>query len=151
MSGVYKAKRKQSSFQVFENCKTLRTKITEYILNDFDLEGKLKEKHFFFLNEERTTLLTYVRNVSTSISIANAIYITNLEEYKERRLWQDRAIAWCCTLKQELQYIIAVLSKDINVDKYTDITLEINKEINLIKNWRQSENHFKNELLENLG
>lgn len=151
MSGVYQALRKKSTFQVFEDCTSLRNKLTEYILQDFDLNGKLKDKHLFFLEEERKTILTYVRNVSTSIAMANSIYITNLEEYKERRLWQDRAIGWCGSLKQELQYIIETLNKEINTNKYTDLCLDIDKEINLIRNWRQSENHFKIEFKEELG
>lgn len=151
MSGVYQALRKKSTFQVFEDCTSLRNKLTEYILQDFDLNGKLKDKHLFFLEEERKTILTYVRNVSTSIAMANSIYITNLEEYKERRLWQDRAIGWCGSLKQELQYIIKTLNKEINTNKYTDLCLDIDKEINLIRSWRQSENHFKTEFKEELG
>lgn len=151
MSGVYQALRKKSTFQVFEDCTSLRNKLTEYILQDFDLNGKLKDKHLFFLEEERKTILTYVRNVSTSIAMANSIYITNLEEYKERRLWQDRAIGWCGSLKQELQYINGTLNNEINTNKYTDLCLDIDKEINLIRNWRQSENHFKTEFKEELG
>ncbi len=48
---------------------------------------------------------------------ANDLFVTNLLEYEQRRLYQDKAIANCDVLKQELQSIVDVMS-GLNINKY---------------------------------
>lgn len=146
MSNVYKAQRKPSSFEVFDNAIKMRRYITEYVLTDFAIDGKLERMEKYFLNDERKELLNDIRMIVVCLTMANSIFINNKEEYEERRLWQDRAIGYCNRLNQELQYVISTLSSKINVNKYTLIEKDIKHELNLIKAWRKSENHFKTEL-----
>lgn len=48
---------------------------------------------------------------------ANDLFVTNLLEYEQRRLYQDKAIANCDVLKQKLQSIVDVMS-GLNINKY---------------------------------
>lgn len=146
MSNVYKALRKKSEFDVIDKATELRNQITEYIYNDFDVE-KLSDKNKEFVIEERKAMINYLRLATSYLELANRIYVTNLREYEERRLNQDKAIGMLGNIQQELQFIKTTLKKEnININKYTTCCTLIEQEIQRVKNWRQSENHFKNDL-----
>ena len=66
------------------------------------------------------------------------------DRIKERRIEMDRAMACCNALQDELQYIGECLYADLN--KYTNLVLEIQKEFNMIKSLRQSDNRFLKDL-----
>lgn len=170
---VIKAKRKQSQFEVFNHWYQTRKEITTLMLFDFGLHPERQEKALlhrlnipdpaqlqgealerynqhkrrlaglvnWFLEQERNTIHNCIASVNEHISVANSIYPTCLTELEERRLHQDIAVGQCWRLKQELQYTIETLEVDIN--RYLRIAEMIDKEINLIKAWRKSDNKFK--------
>ena len=72
---------------------------------------------------------------------ANSIYPTYYEELVERRVHQDLAIGQCYRLVQELQYAIETLPVDVN--SFLRFGEDIQREIDLIKGWRKSDNKFK--------
>lgn len=172
---VIKSKRQESPFQVKDTFYHLRDRITELALNDFGYKpDKVKERllkryngdlsteerlhkynalvkrqeayNKWFMEEERKAIIDCLRDVMTEIFLANSIYPTSMDELMMRREHQDVAIGHCNRLKQELQYIIRTLPVDMNC--YTDIALEIEREIKLLKGWRKSDNKFKNKFLE---
>lgn len=59
---------------------------------------------------------------------------------------QDLAIGQCYRLVQELQYAIETLPVDMNT--YFRFSAQIQKEIDLIKGWRKSDNKFKRAISE---
>ena len=59
-------------------------------------------------------------------------------EADERRLCQDRAIADCESLLQELQLVIDILPVD--GEKYMRYVEMVEKEIALLKGWRKADN-----------
>lgn len=170
---VIKRKRNESQFEVFHQLFNLRKKITYVLLNDFGYsrlkQDKRNIKYFgnknyeemseseksrydifqrrmdsfdeWYILDERTAIVNCLRNIVNEVFLANSIYPTCMEEYTERRLHQDRAIGYCYGLTQELEYVIETLPVDIN--KYTEFADMIQKEINLIKGWRKSDNKFK--------
>ena len=73
-------------------------------------------------------------------SRANTLYVSkgNRTEYELRRAYQDKAIGCCFVLYQELQYIISMFGTDLN--KFIPILESIEKEVDLLKGWRQSDN-----------
>ena len=122
-------------------------------LNSLDIpEQERYQKHkrrmasvvSWFLQEQRSSVMSCIRNVTEEVFVANSIYPTCLEELTERRLHQDRAIGQCFRLKQELQYTIEILEVDIN--RYANPAKMIDKEISLLKAWRKSDNKFKKNL-----
>lgn len=73
---------------------------------------------------------------------ANDLFVTNLLEYEQRRLYQDKAIANCDVLKQELQSIVDIMP-GLNINKYKTSIKMIDKEIVLMKSWRKSDIRLK--------
>lgn len=172
-------KRKQSDFEVIKHFYRLRRDMTELILRDFGFSEKKYNKklskmfggipydelndsqkdHYdkkaslndafmeWYIGHQRGIIIDCIGNVTKHIFIANSIYPSAIEELTERRIHQDIAIGECFRMLQELQYTIETLPVDIN--KYHIFIENINKEINLLKAWRKSDNKFKRALSEN--
>lgn len=84
--------------------------------------------------------------------MANSIYPTDdflNDEYALRRKYQDIAISECYSLSQELQYIVACF--DTNINKLQTILDRIEKEVDLLKGWRQSDNKKRKDKLKKLS
>lgn len=130
-------------FQTICNAYDIHKELVTYLMNDFGVEGKLSETDEWILKQFRTDLYSDSRKLITCLEIANAIYITNIEEYNERRLNMDRGIGYCNVLKADCQRVITTFRGRINVNKYEKVTDLILKEINMIKGWRKSDNKIK--------
>lgn len=170
---VLKSKRKESQFEVFHHLYKMRKEVTDLLLRDFgyDYERSVKkiEKSFggrkpeelsedektryeyvtsknesfaqWFILDERKVITDCLRDITKEVFIANSIYPMYMEELVERRLHQDLAIGQCYRLTQELQYVIETLP--VNVNKYLRFAEMIQKEIDLLKGWRKSDNKYK--------
>lgn len=170
---VVKRKRKESQFEVFHHLVKMRKDITDLLLRDFGYNDEKFQKNLekryggkppeqltdmqrqnlekqrrradafneWFINQERNTIISCIHEINEHIFTANSIYPTCQEELTERRLHQDVAIGQCYRLVQELQYSIETLPVDVNV--YLRFAEQIQKEIDLIKGWRKSDNKFK--------
>ena len=170
---VLKSKRKPSQFEVFHHLTKLRQEITDLLLRDFgysfekaekrlnhrfinrpyeDLTDqekiaydKLRERNTafdeWFIKDERQVIVDCLREITKEVYMANSIYPTCYEELVQRRLHQDEAIGQCYRLTQELQYAIETLPVDVNI--FLRFGESIQKEVNLIKGWRKSDNKFK--------
>lgn len=92
----------------------------------------------WFIEKERDEVLRLSRGISAHIRAANTISPVNMSEFEERRLQLDKALECCNVLQDELNYIAKVLPADKN--KYTRIVLKLEKDFNLIKKLRQSDN-----------
>lgn len=100
----------------------------------------LGEAQFLDIKFER--IVNLCAKIVGDIYRANALFVTNLAEYEQRRLYQDKAIANCQVLKQELQSIVDVIT-GLNINKYKVPIEMIEKELSLIKAWRKSDIRFK--------
>ena len=103
----------------------------------------LGEAQFLDIKFER--IINLCADIVGDINRANAMFVTNLTEYEQRRLYQDKAIGNCQVLKQELQSIVDVLS-GLNLNKYKTSIEMIEKELRLIKSWRKSDLRLKKKL-----
>ena len=169
---VLVSKRKQSQFEVFHHLMKMRKEITDLLLRDFGfsthkmdkkLEHKFSGKTYeeltdtdkatydrfqkreeafneWFIEDERKAIIDCLRSITEHVYTANSIYPTCIEELTERRIQQDLALGQCFHLVQELQYAMETLPVDVN--KYLPFGESIQKEINLIKAWRKSDNKF---------
>ena len=100
----------------------------------------LGEAQFLDIKFER--IVNLCAEIIGDIYRANALFVTSLAEYEQRRLYQDKAIANCQVLKQELQSIVDVIT-GLNINKYKVPIEMIEKELSLIKAWRKSDIRFK--------
>ena len=94
----------------------------------------------WFMDHEREVILKILQELVENITRANTLYVSkgNRTEYELRRAYQDKAIGCCFVLYQELQYIISMFGTDLN--KFIPILESIEKEVDLLKGWRQSDN-----------
>lgn len=102
-------------------------------VSDEDFKRLLKS-----IEKERDEVLRLSRGISAHLRAANTISPVNMSEFEERRLQLDKALECCNVLQDELNYIAKVLPADKN--KYTRIVLKLEKDFNLIKKLRQSDN-----------
>ena len=65
-------------------------------------------------------------------------------EYEQRRDYQNTAIVNCEQLLKELQRIVEIFEVDVNL--YSRYVKAIDREIGLIKKWRQRDNRIKSQL-----
>lgn len=120
-------------------------KVTSYIQDD-ELRQKAAEKlmdteqefGMWFIEDERKAVMEYARGLTAHLRAANTVWPVYMDEFKERRLQLDMALEACKNLQDELNYIAEVLPADKN--KYTRIVMKLDKEFNLIKKMRQSDN-----------
>lgn len=96
----------------------------------------------WFVNYERKIISTILTNMIHCITKANSIYPSKEFEWDLRRKYQDIAITQCYALYQELQYIVSLFPTDLN--RFCYLLEDIEKEIALLKGWRQSDNNVKN-------
>ncbi len=71
-----------------------------------------------------------------------------MAEYERRREYQNNAIVNCEQLIKELQRVVEVFDVDINL--YGRYVKAIDREIDLIKKWRQRDNKIKSHLQGNI-
>lgn len=170
---VKKDQRNQSSMEFIKNANRLRQSVTEWLFRDFGIKKKsincvvknissedqkiigevlsryenqseyrlISNYPEWFIDFERKTIITILRNLTSNITHANSIYAINLEELNERRIYQDKAIGDCFDLKTEIENIADQIT--LNLDKLSPIIQMIQKEITLLKGWRQSDNKIR--------
>lgn len=169
MSEIKKSERTESRLQTVHNAYKIRTAVTKLAENNFyfDLnkikevvdqntknitDEKLKERAqkriYQYFNNQISRMTNKIINTACEINehlrVANTIFPTYMSEFEERRLELDRAMSCCNILQDELQYAGECLYADLN--KYTTLVIEIQKEFNMIKKLRQSDNRFLKEM-----
>lgn len=92
----------------------------------------------WFVDFEKEEIIQLLHDLVGNITSANSIYAVHDFEFDLRREFQDRAIINCYQLYQELQYISESFNIDIN--KLIPILESIEREVELLKGWRQSDN-----------
>lgn len=105
----------------------------------------------WFVDFERNVIMKILQSLIYNITLANSIYPTDdflNDEYALRRKYQDVSISECYSLLQELQYIVACF--DVNINKLQPILDRIEKEVDLLKGWRQSDNKKRKDRLKKL-
>ena len=88
----------------------------------------------------RDWILELLKNLINNVTQANTIYPTSESEFYLRRKYQHEAIANCYQLKQAFQTAIRILPVD--VEKYMPFVGMIDKELELLKSWKKSDNRI---------
>lgn len=110
----------------------------KYILGKDNIENR--DKYECLLDEYRGAIVRFAASVVQDVSAANAIYPKNLSEYNQRRAYQTHALSACRQLTVEIQSVVDTF--DVDVNDYAQYSNAINREIDLIKRWRKSDNRF---------
>lgn len=140
---VLKSQRKESKFEVFHHFYKMRKEITNLVYRNFGYKGT-SDFERWLIDGEAKAVLNSLREAQKFITLANSIFPVYLFECDERRKFQDCAIGLHFQLLQELQFILESLPIDKN--SYVRFAEMINKEIALLKEWRQSDNVIRKKI-----
>lgn len=102
-------------------------------------------KYRMLMHNFKVSINSFADSLTANLRAANTIYPQSIPEYHQRRSYQNAAIVSCEQIKMELQKIVEVFEVDVN--KFGPIIKAVNREIELIKRWRQSDNKIKSRLL----
>ncbi|CDI43313.1 hypothetical protein [Lactobacillus helveticus] len=144
---VPKSKRNKSRFEVFHNMQAVQKELILYLMDDFGITRNTNLGEAQFLDLKFQRVINLCSDIVGDLHRANDLFVTNMMEYGQRRLYQDKAIANCDVLKQELQSVIDVIS-GLNINKYKISIKLIDKELVLIKSWRKADIRLKKKLNE---
>lgn len=144
---VPKSKRNKSRFEVFHNMQAVQKELILYLMDDFGITRNTNLGEAQFLDLKFQRVINLCSDIVGDLHRANDLFVTNMTEYEQRRLYQDKAIANCDVLKQELQSVIDVIS-GLNINKYKISITLIDKELVLIKSWRKADIRLKKKLNE---
>lgn len=149
--------RKESKLEVIVFPETIHKMLIDLIQRGFGVKdvdeivrvryayGKdLKEdysKYRLLMHEFKVRIENLASSLANNVRIANSIYPTSMCEYDKRRDYQNMAIGNCEALKRELQSVVEIFEVDIN--RFAQHISAINREIELIKRWRQIDNKLK--------
>ena len=144
---VPKSKRNKSRFEVFHNMQAVQKELILYLMDDFGITRNTNLGEAQFLDLKFQRVINLCSDIVGDLHRANDLFVTNMMEYEQRRLYQDKAIANCDVLKQELQSVIDVIS-GLNINKYKISIKLIDRELVLIKSWRKADIRLKKKLNE---
>lgn len=161
---VLASKRKESKFEVITFSKDLHDMLREFMQRNFgvkDLDQFVRvryaygkddvedfEKYRYLMHTHKREIDRLATLMTSNLRAANSNYPVNMREYEYRRLSQEVAILNCEQILKELQQVVETFEVDLNVyDRYVEA---IDREIGLIKKWRQSDNKIKARLQGNV-
>lgn len=152
--GVIVPKRKESRLEVLIQANTLHDMLLELMQRNFGVKSidRLVRRKYLFSKEqcEQRAYFRMVMNQSKiridhlcrllieNIRAANTIYPISNAEFESRRAYQNDALVNCEQIKSELQRVVDIFDVDINL--YARYIEALNREIRLIKSWRQKKN-----------
>jgi hypothetical protein len=152
--------RRESKFEAITYSIELHAMLTELMQRSFgvrDLDNLVRIRYAYgkddkedfakyrYLMQNSKNRIDQIASLLTSnVRAANTLYPTSLHEYERRRDYQNIAIANCEQLIKELQRVVEIFEVDINI--YGKYIKAINREIGLIKKWRQRDNKIKSYL-----
>ena len=142
-----KRKLKRSINHIIKDISQKDQETIDNIFVKYNIQSKYtftSEYDDWYIDRERNEILKILRNMSSNIIHANSIYAVNLDEYNERRMYQNKAIGDCYDLMHELQNIANHIT--FNINTLSPIIESVDKEIKLLKGWRQSDNKNRKKL-----
>lgn len=161
---VLASKRNESRFEAITYSIELHSMLTDLMQRSFgirDLDHWVRvryargqdetedfAKYRYLMQNSKTRIDQTASLLTNNVRAANTIYPTSLHEYEQRRDHQNNAIVNCEQLIKELQRVVDIFDVDINV--YNRYVTAIDREIGLIKKWRQRDNKIKSYLQGNV-
>lgn len=106
-----------------------------HLVNKYDLELETDFPNWLMCYY-RETLLTIMRDLINNISAAYTLYPNSVYEFNIKKQYISDSIANCFDLKHQLQLVIRIFPA--NMKKYIPFVKEIDKEIELLKQWRKN-------------
>lgn len=157
---VLVSNRKESQYEAITHSTNLHNELIDLMQRNFGVKdinhfvrvkyayGDDSEENFakyrYLIHNSKTQIDKTATLLTNNLVAAKSLYPTSLSEYEQRRSYQNAAIANCEQLLMELQRTVEIF--DVNLNVYSKCVKDINREIELIKRWRQKDNKFKSYL-----
>ena len=160
---VLVSKRTESKFEAIIHSVELHDMLIDLIQRNFgvrDVEKFVRSrfaysaeedeyaKHRYLMQNFKSRVDQLASQLTSNVRAANSLYPTSMAEYERRREYQNNAIVNCEQLIKELQRVVEIFDVDINL--YNRYVKAIDREIDLIKKWRQRDNKIKSHLQGNV-
>lgn len=160
---VLVSKRTESKFEAITHSVELHDMLIDLIQRNFgvrDIEQFVRTrfaysveedeyaKHRYLMHNFKSRVDQLASQLTSNVRAANSLYPTSMTEYERRREYQNNAIVNCEQLIKELQRVVEIFNVDINL--YNRYVKAIDREIDLIKKWRQRDNKIKSHLQGNI-
>lgn len=161
---VIVSERKESKFEAITYATELHDMLIDLMQRSFgikDLDRFVRLRYAYGKDDKedfskyRYLMLNYKKRIdnlasllTSNVRAANSTYPTSMHEYEQRRGYQNSAIVNCEQLIKELQRVVEIFEVDINI--YGRYINAIDREIGLIKKWRQRDNKIKSYLQGNI-
>lgn len=161
---VLASKRKESKFEAITFSIDLHDMLLDLMQRSFgvkDLDhlvrvryayGKDETEDFgkyrYLMSNFKNRIDQLASQLTSNVRAANSTYPTSMREYEQRRDYQNNAIINCEQILKELQRIVEIFEVDVNI--YSRYVNAIDREIGLIKKWRQRDNKIKSYLQGNV-
>lgn len=160
---VLVSKRTESKFEAIIHSVELHDMLIELIQRNFgvkDIEKFVRTRFVYSVEEDEYAKHRYLMQnfksrvdqlasqLTSNVRAANSLYPTSMAEYERRREYQNNAIVNCEQLIKELQRVVEIF--DVNISLYNRYVKAIDREIDLIKKWRQRDNKIKSHLQGNV-
>ena len=111
--------------------------IERLISTNFGLSGEELERNRAYLNRKIPLLERLSQELFVHLKLANGLFPTNREQLDERQMHQKYASGACYGIVTLYERIFHHLR--INIDKHTEEIKHVQKEINSIRAWRESD------------
>lgn len=111
--------------------------IENLISTNFGLKGEKYETHKDYINRKKMLLERMSQNLFIHLKVANGLYPTCKAHLEERQAHQKCASGLCYAIATMYERIFRHIG--VPRDKYTEEIQHIQKEINSIKSWRDSD------------
>lgn len=157
---VLVSRRRESKLEVLIHAVRLQQEFTKLLQRNFGIRdintivrrkyafGKEKtencEKYICLMVKYKDQVNRVVTELNVNLRSANSIYPTTIDEYRLRRTYQTTAIGNCEQLICLLQLVVDIFEVDLNI--YNNYIKMLDKEILLIKGWRQKDNKMRKTL-----
>ena len=139
---VPKGRRNKSKIEFDDLFFKVANNTANIVENHFGIGEDVYQQHRLYIDYKSAELLQLVNLILRYIRMANA-YPTCQKEYETRRDCVTRAIGLCYSILTNYQLVMKRF--DIDDNKYVTDIDDIWHFINSIKNWRASDNRFKNQ------
>lgn len=156
MSSVYVRNRKESKWEPIIFSEKMQDEFFDFAKRNFgikDIKQLVRKKYisgkfdsddyeFYFsiLREHRRTIYQILILLRDDLYSAN-VYPVTMSDFEQRLQYQNFALVHCSMLDKELQDVVTMFDVDINAfERYQAM---IDREIDLIKRWRQRDNRLK--------
>ena len=130
MSRVPSSQRKQSEVEFIITAEKIHELVIKSILNDFGVKTN-DPRLYWLIQNNKTTLKSYVDNLVSCIYSANSIYPSYKEEVIERKLLWDKALGYCQVI--ETGYKLMKRELDIHLGLAEEILILLEHEKKLLR------------------